>query len=81
MLFPIRSLGPSPGRTLLTTAWTPGARLAREDGSLVRIGDLEVGGIVTVFPEDHLDAADAQVVLVRVDPRSCGPDPGGRLVS
>ena len=76
LLFPIRSLGPKPGRTLETTAWTPGARLAREDGSLVRIGDLEVGGVVTVFPEGHLDADDAQVVLVRVDPAELRPRPG-----
>jgi ubiquinol-cytochrome c reductase iron-sulfur subunit len=76
LLFPIRSLGPKPGRTLETTAWMPGARLAREDGSLVRIGDLEVGGIVTVFPENHLDADDAQVVLVRVDPAELRPRPG-----
>jgi ubiquinol-cytochrome c reductase iron-sulfur subunit len=76
LLFPIRSLGPKPGRTLETTAWRPGARLVREDGTLVRVGDLEVGGIVTVFPEDRLDAADAQVVLVRVDPADLRPRPG-----
>jgi ubiquinol-cytochrome c reductase iron-sulfur subunit len=76
LLFPLRSLGPNPGRALETTAWRSGSRLAREDGTLVRVGDLEVGGIVTVFPEDHLDADDAQVVLVRVDPDALRPRAG-----
>jgi ubiquinol-cytochrome c reductase iron-sulfur subunit len=76
LLFPIRSLGPSPGRTLLTTAWAPGKRLMREDGSLVLVGDLEVGGIVTAFPEDRPDAADSQIVVVRVDPDQIRPRPG-----
>jgi ubiquinol-cytochrome c reductase iron-sulfur subunit len=76
LLFPIRSLGPSPGRTLLRTAWRPGRRLVREDGSLVRVGDLEVGGVVTVFPEGALDAADSQVVLVRVDVAALRPRRG-----
>jgi len=76
LLFPIRSLGPSPGRTLQTTAWAPGKRLMREDGSLVRVGDLEVGGIVTAFPEDRPDAADSQIVVVRVDASQLRPRPG-----
>jgi ubiquinol-cytochrome c reductase iron-sulfur subunit len=76
LLFPIRSLGPKPGNSLQVTAWRPGVRLAREDGTLVRVGDLDVGGIVTVFPEDHPDADDSQVVLVRVDPDELRPPPG-----
>ena len=76
LLFPIRSLGPSPGRTLQTTAWAPGKRLMREDGSLVRVDDLEVGGIVTAFPEDRPDAADSQIVVVRVRPDQIRPLPG-----
>ena len=76
LLFPIRSLGPSPGRTLQTTAWAPGKRLMRDDGSLVRVGDLEVGGIVTAFPEDRADAADSQIVVVRVRPDEIHPRPG-----
>jgi ubiquinol-cytochrome c reductase iron-sulfur subunit len=76
LLFPIRSLGPSPGRTLVTTAWRRGLRLVREDGSFVRVEDLEVGGIVTALPEGALDAADSQIVVVRVDPKSLRPRPG-----
>ena len=37
-VFPIRSLGPAPGRALLTTAWRPGVRLVDEDGRPVRVG-------------------------------------------
>ena len=67
-LFPLRSLGPRPGRALDRTPWRRGLRLVTEDGRAVHRADVPVGGIVTVFPEGHTDAADAQAVLVRVDP-------------
>ncbi|MGI8426955.1 MAG: cytochrome bc1 complex Rieske iron-sulfur subunit [Actinomycetota bacterium] len=68
LVFPIRSLGPSPGRSLQRTSWRKGVRLVREDGRLVRAGELDLEGIITVFPENHTDAADSQTVLIRVDP-------------
>lgn len=67
-LFPIRSLGPSPGRALFQTAWRRGSRLVTEEGRLVRPGDLEVGGVLTVFPQGHTDAEDSATVLIRVEP-------------
>ena len=67
-LFPIRSLGPSPGRDLFRTAWRPGSRLVTEDGRLVRPGDLEVGGVLTVFPQGRTDAEDSATILIRVEP-------------
>lgn len=70
-LFPIRSLGPSPGRSLFTTAWRPGKRLVKDDGSFVRLDELAVGGVLTVFPEgftEH-DKADSQTLLIRVEPQ------------
>ncbi|MGH2661603.1 MAG: ubiquinol-cytochrome c reductase iron-sulfur subunit [Actinomycetota bacterium] len=67
-LFPIRSLGPSPGRTLFRTRWTPGARLVNEDGVPVTAADLQVGSVITVFPEGHVGAADSQTLLIRVEP-------------
>lgn len=67
LLFPIRSLGPSPERALRSTAWTPGARVVDEDGVPVRVDTLDVGGVVTVFPEGSVGSADAQTVLIRVD--------------
>ena len=67
-LFPIRSLGSEPGEDLLHTEWTEGARLFTADGTAVAVDTLEVGGILTVFPEDAIGSADSQTVLIRVDP-------------
>jgi ubiquinol-cytochrome c reductase iron-sulfur subunit len=67
-LFPIRSLGPNPGRALFQTAWRQGSRLVTEEGRLIRPGDLEVGGVLTVFPQGHTDAEDSATVLIRVEP-------------
>lgn len=76
LVFPIRSLGPRPGRTLFRTAWVPGARLVTPDGSPVSVAALGEGGVLTVFPEGRTDAADAQAVLIRVDPGAIQPAPG-----
>lgn len=69
-LFPIKSLGPSPGRSLLQTQWTPGARLVDEAGRTVGIRDLDVGSVITVFPEGFIGAPASQAVLIRVEPGS-----------
>jgi ubiquinol-cytochrome c reductase iron-sulfur subunit len=78
-VFPIRSLGSRPGRDLFETPWDEGRRLVTEAGVPLRIDDLPVNGIVTVFPEHHTDAADAQTVLIRL-PESDEP-PGGEDAS
>ena len=67
-LIPIRSLGPRPGRSLFATSWRRGVRLVDEGGIPVRVDDLEPGSIVTVYPERAVGSADAQTVLIRVDP-------------
>ena len=67
-LFPIRSLGPRPGRSLSRTPWRDGLRLVNEEGSPVRLEDVPLDSLVTVFPEGHTASADAQAVLVRVAP-------------
>lgn len=64
---PVRSLGPSPGKKLLKTAWASGVGVATSDGSLVVAADVPLDGLLTVFPESDLGSADGQVVLVRVD--------------
>ncbi|MGH9040238.1 MAG: cytochrome bc1 complex Rieske iron-sulfur subunit [Acidimicrobiia bacterium] len=74
-LFPIRSLGPSPGRDLFHTAWRRGSRLVTEDGRLLRPGDLEVGGVLTVFPQGHTEAQDSATLLIRVEPELLQPGP------
>ncbi|MDQ1374629.1 MAG: ubiquinol-cytochrome c reductase iron-sulfur subunit [Actinomycetota bacterium] len=75
-LFPIRSLGPRPGKSLSTTPWRPGARLVTDEGRPVRLADVAVGALATVFPEGHTGSADAQTVLVRVDESDLEPRPG-----
>jgi ubiquinol-cytochrome c reductase iron-sulfur subunit len=66
VLFPIRSLGPSPGRTLFRTQWRPGSRLVTEDAAPVTSDALEPGSIVTVYPEGFVGSADSQAVLIRL---------------
>ncbi len=75
-LFPIRSLGPNPGRDLSHTPWHDGARLVTDDGRLVRAEDVPPEGLVTVFPEGDPGSADGQAVLIRVDPGLLVPKPG-----
>src|SRR5207248_775989 len=74
-VFPIRSLGPSPGRALLETPWRDGLRLVTDTGRLVRASEVPLGGLVTVFPEGHPGSADGQAVLVRVEPGLNTPVP------
>ena len=67
LLFPIRSLGPRPGRGLKETAFKRGnVRVVREDGSPVQPDDVEPGGFLTVYPDGHTDSADAPTVLIRL---------------
>jgi ubiquinol-cytochrome c reductase iron-sulfur subunit len=75
-VFPIRSLGPKPGRKLLETPWRNGLRLVTDDGRPVRASDVPLGGLVTVFPEGHAGSADGQAVLVRVEPGIIEPVAG-----
>ena len=68
-LFPIRSLGPNPGDSLRRTKWRRGSRVVDEQGEPVRVRTLEVGGVLTVFPEGHLEREDSQTLLIRIDDR------------
>jgi ubiquinol-cytochrome c reductase iron-sulfur subunit len=74
--FPIRSLGPSPGRTLERTAWRRGMRLVDLQGRAVKVDTLQAGSILTVFPQGQEKAGDAQVVLVRVEQGQLRPRRG-----
>jgi ubiquinol-cytochrome c reductase iron-sulfur subunit len=65
-LFPIRSLGPNPGNSLRRTKWRTGSLVVDEQGEPVRVRTLEVGGVLTVFPEGHLEREDSQTLLIRV---------------
>jgi len=67
-LIPIRSLGRSPGDSLVHTKWTPGAQLVTAEGTPVTESTLETGSFTTVFPEGFEGSADSQAVLIRVEP-------------
>ncbi|MGH9226589.1 MAG: Rieske 2Fe-2S domain-containing protein [Acidimicrobiales bacterium] len=76
LLFPIRSLGPSPGRSLERTAWREGVRVVDQEGVPVRADTVALGGILTVFPEGTEQPGDAQAVLIRVEPNLIRPRRG-----
>ena len=75
-IFPIRSLGPNPGKSLLHTPWRRGLRLVGDDGRAVRAADVPADGLVTVFPEGFAGSADGQAVLMRVPPALIRARPG-----
>ena len=68
LFFPIRSLGPRPGRSLFHTEWGPGAFVVDGDGRRVRNDRLAVQSVITVFPEGHAGSPVSQTLLIRVDP-------------
>lgn len=84
----IFNLGPIPHGELQVTRWTRGARLATRDGVALRLGDLPIGGIATVYPAipdqngkfvaltDNQTAADSTVMLIRLRPGEDQPVPG-----
>ena len=78
VLFPIRSLGPRPGRGLKETPYRRALiRVVTAEGEPLRPDDLEVDGLVTVWPEGHTDAADAPTLLIRYrDSQDFQPRPG-----
>ncbi len=70
-IFPLlRSLGPTPGNSLDRTDWKSGTRLVDANGNPIHRDQLEVGGILTVFPEGRQETdtkmALDQTVLIRV---------------
>jgi ubiquinol-cytochrome c reductase iron-sulfur subunit len=75
-LFPIRSLGSRPGRSLFHTAWSPGNRLVTSRGMALRPEMLDVGGVLTVFPDGETEAADSQAILIRLEEGEYDPPPG-----
>ncbi|MEA2902558.1 MAG: ubiquinol-cytochrome c reductase iron-sulfur subunit, partial [Actinomycetota bacterium] len=75
-VFPVRSLGPAPGKALLTTAWRPGSRLTDTDGRPVRVDTLQVGGTLTAFPQGAEKAGDSSVILIRLEEGVLRPRPG-----
>ncbi|HZT65918.1 MAG TPA: Rieske 2Fe-2S domain-containing protein [Acidimicrobiales bacterium] len=68
LLFPIRSLtGKNPDKVLYQygSGWKAGSQLVTDEGKPVHSDDLEVGGVLTVFPPDSGDMAMDQTLLIR----------------
>jgi ubiquinol-cytochrome c reductase iron-sulfur subunit len=66
LLFPIRSLGPRPGGGLKRTAYSRGGvRVVQRDGTPVKAERLPDDSVVTVWPEGHIEDADAPTLLIR----------------
>ena len=61
-----RSFARPPYPALKPTIWRPGDRLVTLEGRPVNVDTLHVGSTISVFPENRIDAENAQVVLVRV---------------
>lgn len=67
IMFPlIRSLGPRPKQALFVTNWKKNSHLVTIDGRAVAVSDLDVGGILTVFPKGSEGSSPDQVVLIRL---------------
>lgn len=65
--FPLlRSLGPQPKKLLYTTAWKKGSLVVQADGTPVKATDMDVGGLMTVFPQGDAGGAISQTLLIRV---------------
>jgi len=79
LIVPLRSLGPSIDGTLFHTKWRKGSRVVREDGSAVRISDLNVNSVVTVFPQGAIGDPRSQAVLIRL-PGDLEPATQGYIV-
>jgi ubiquinol-cytochrome c reductase iron-sulfur subunit len=91
LLFPLlRSLGPKPAKdeaatgptdtSLFDTNWKKGAQLVTVDGREVFADDLEVGGVLTVFPKGFEGSSPDQVILIRL--AELGPnDPPYKIAS
>ncbi len=81
-IFPLRDLGPAPGKTLRRTAWKKGTRLVEfPTGRPLKLGDLRVGGLLTVMPEHYEQlgveaTATSATLLIRLRPEEIAAIPG-----
>jgi ubiquinol-cytochrome c reductase iron-sulfur subunit len=79
LVFPVRSLGPRPGKNLKSTGYgdSPPRRVVTADGQPVPAGQVPVDGVITVWPEGHVGDADSPTLLIHIRPtQSFKPRPG-----
>jgi len=65
-IWPLASLGVRPGRALYHTKWYAGARLVTEDGRALTVDDIEVDGLLTVFPEGYINDPMSPAVILNI---------------
>jgi len=76
-LFPIRSLGPRPGKGLKETPYRLAPkRLVNEQGEPVKADEIAVDGFVTCYPEAFVGDADSPTLLIHLNPGQNIPKPG-----
>jgi ubiquinol-cytochrome c reductase iron-sulfur subunit len=65
-------------RLFRQTAWKKGVRLVRRNGTPVRLGDLALGSLETVYPDvpGGVHRADSPTMLIRMDPKVLKPRKG-----
>ncbi|MCW2778260.1 MAG: Rieske (2Fe-2S) iron-sulfur domain protein [Frankiales bacterium] len=65
-------------RALERTAWKKGVRLIRQNGTPVKLGDLPIGAVESVFPDvpRGTKAADSTALLIRMRPEALIPVKG-----
>jgi len=65
-------------RELGRTAWRKGVRLVRRNGTPVRLGDLALGSLETVYPDvpGGIRMADSPTMLIRMRPEELTPRKG-----
>jgi ubiquinol-cytochrome c reductase iron-sulfur subunit len=67
-LFPLASMGPRPHYDLRHSKWGPGVRAVNQDGTPVKATDVPPNGILTVFPEGHIDDGLSPALLINLGP-------------
>jgi ubiquinol-cytochrome c reductase iron-sulfur subunit len=59
---------------LRSTPFTGGVRIVDPDGAPLHAASIDIGSLVTAFPEGHTGAADAQTLVVGVEPERISTD-------
>jgi ubiquinol-cytochrome c reductase iron-sulfur subunit len=57
------------------TAWKAGSRLVDPDGKPMRVDDVAVGGVETVFPEGAVGAPESATLLIRLPENTADVNP------
>lgn len=71
----LRSLGPAPN-SLSSTVWKQRLPLVDMDGRPVKVGDLQVGGELSVYPKGFVEAPLVAAMLIQLPPGANHPLPG-----